>query len=137
MPVPLYAGSIVRFIYTDDFGTVHLVGLKDYIGDAGGLERYDYKIHEANQFKPSRPPHLRHLRIRSIKPDADYGRKLYKDIPVQEINPLWTGPLGQQLRIAETDFEVINKIDEIEYGVKGAAARRRALKIAKKALPST
>ncbi|MBS1956578.1 MAG: hypothetical protein JST89_20490 [Cyanobacteria bacterium SZAS-4] len=129
MPVPLHAGSTEKFFYTDDFGKERLVTLKDYIGDAGSLVRYDPAIHE-HPIGYGRL-HLRHLKIRSLRPDTN-GKKLYKDIPVQEDNPLWTGPLGQRLQIAGADFEVIRKVEEVEYGVKGAAERRRAIRANKK-----
>lgn len=78
MPHPIYAGSQIKFFYTDDFGQDRLVTLKDYIGDAGSLMRYDPAIH---------------------KHSIGSGR-----------------------------IEVIRKVEEVEYGVKGAAERRRAVR---------
>ncbi|MDR3616731.1 MAG: hypothetical protein P4L53_24455 [Candidatus Obscuribacterales bacterium] len=62
-----------------------------------------------------------------IEPEA-HGKKHYKDIPVLKTSPLWTGRLAQRIVLYGQEFETIKKIDEKEFGRRGAAEERRAIK---------
>jgi hypothetical protein len=117
--------SPVLFYYHDDFGTQLVVRLNDYIGDAGGLQRI--APNEAYKGRSRGNVHLRYVRVRAVEPETD-GRKSYKNIPVELNNSLWTGLLGQRLVVAGQEMEVMRKVDEVEYGRKGAASERKKLK---------
>lgn len=113
------------YLYTDDFGRIYMIPFTDYIGDAGGLKRA----------YPDPPPgvkgghkglHTRRLKLRSTKPVN--GKKIYKEIPCNTDNPLWTGNLGQIVMVGGYEMETIRKIEEKEYGRAGAAEERRQLK---------
>lgn len=119
---PLDGYSRLPFQYVDDFGEEFYIELNDYIGHAGSLKQ---------RIKPGlsrigRNVHPRHVQVRSI--EVINGKRHYKDIPVLKTNALWTGNLGQKIIIFGSEFETIKKIDEREYGRKGATEARRAIK---------
>lgn len=122
-------GSLIRqlYVYTDDFGQDILLSLAESIGDAAGLKVFK----DSNMTIPQKGGgfHPRYVQIRSILVD---GKRYYKDLPVQKISSLWKGPLGQRVLLAGVEFETIKKVDERQYGVKGAAEARRKIKEAER-----
>jgi len=115
----------ILFVYIDDFGRPTQLLTNDYIGDAGRLKRAeenDY-ITAKNQHKGFRN---RYIQVRSL--DQINGKRAYASIPVNTDNPLWTGNLGQRLKVGNYECETIKRVEEKEYGRAGAAAERRALK---------
>ncbi len=125
MSVPAPCWSRLPYRYVDDFGREFYIVLNGYIGQAGGLIQFTDALEGLTWM--SGTIHPRHIRIRCLEPESN-GKKHYKDIPVLKTNPLWTGRLGQEVVIANQKFESIKKIDEKEYGRKGAAEERRLIK---------
>lgn len=115
----------VLFVYIDDFGRPTQLLTNDYIGDAGGLKRAvseDYSTAKC-QHKGFRN---RYVQVRSLQPIN--GKKAYVEIPVNTDNLLWTGNLGQIVKVGLYECETIKCVEEKEFQRAGAAAERRALK---------
>lgn len=115
----------IIFVYIDDFGRPTQLLTNDYIGDAGGLKRAS-----GNDYSIAKPQHKgfrnRYVQARSLQPVN--GKKAYVEIPVNEDNPLWTGNLGQIVKVGLYDCETIKKVEEKEFHRAGAAAERKALR---------
>lgn len=113
------------YVYIDDFGRKYIYTFAEYIGDAGGLKRA-YPDPPTARFGQQLGLHTRYLRVRSV--EKINGKRDYANIPVNVDNPLWTGELGQRLKVGNHECETIKKIEEKEYGRAGAAEERRQLK---------
>lgn len=113
------------YLYIDDFGRTFMFPFTDYIGDAGGLKRA-YPDPPPGVIRAHTGFRTRLLKLRSTKPVN--GKKVYKEIPVNVDNPLWTGNLGQIVMVGGYEMETIKRIEEKEYGRAGAAEERRQLK---------
>ncbi len=115
----------IIFVYIDDFGRPTQLFTNDYIGDAGGLKRA-----AGDDYSTAKPQHKgfrnRYVQARSLQPVN--GKKAYVEIPVNIDNPLWTGNLGQIVKVGLYDCETIKKVEEKEFHRAGAAAERKALK---------
>ncbi|HIA54781.1 MAG TPA: hypothetical protein EYN91_22305 [Candidatus Melainabacteria bacterium] len=115
----------ILYIYIDDFGHPTQLVSNDYIGDAGGLKRAT-----SEDLPTAKSQHKgfrnRYVQVRSLQPIQ--GRKNYTEIPVNTDNPLWTGNLGQIVKVGLYDCETIKRVEEKEYGRAGAAEQRRQLK---------
>lgn len=115
----------VLFVYIDDFGRATQLLTNDYIGDAGGLKRaagedYATAICQHKGFRN------RYVQARSLQPIN--GKRAYVEIPVNSDNPLWTGSLGQIVKVGLYECETIKRIEEKEFHRAGAATERRILK---------
>ncbi len=120
--MPLQLWTRIWFEYVDDFGNKCALEFNDYLGDAGGLRRFT-----PGEPRGYRPVHLkaRRVRVRSLQPDINTGKKGYRDIPVLTTNPLWQGELGQIVVIHDDEYETIELIPEKEYGRKKRLAQMK------------